>query len=113
MDNLKLKRARHEHEAPQAAPADLLEDGHYSKATTTSSSSSSRPYYTEQPCVILCGTKKPLLTEKVKKKMLDREVPWDTIPPTYRHLYEAAEKVEWDDWLARGSVQVCTLADRV
>ena len=77
-------------------PADL-QDGQYSKATTTSSPSSSRPYYTEQPCVILYGTNKPLLIEKVKKKMLDREVPWGKIPPAHRHLYEAAEKVEWDD----------------
>ena len=112
MDNLKWKRARYEHELPQAVTADVpadLEDGHYSKTTTTSSSSLSRPYYTEQPCVILYGTKKPLLTEKGKKKMLDREVPWDKIPPAHRHLYEAAEKVEWDDWIARGSVRVCTL----
>ena len=43
--------------------------------------------------------------------MLDRKVPWGKIPPAHRHLYEAAEKVEWDEWLARGSVQVCTLAD--
>ncbi len=60
---------------------------------------------------ILYGTKKPILTEKVKKRMLDRDVPWDKMPPAHAKLYASTEKAEWDDWLARGSVRICTLRE--
>ena len=58
--------------------------------------------------VVLYGTKR-ILTGKVKKKLLDREVPWEKIPPEHARLYEQAEDVEWDEWTKRGSVRVCPL----
>ena len=49
------------------------------------------------------------MIEKVKKKLLDREVPWEKIPPQHAHLYEEAEVAEWNEWNKRGSVRVCPL----
>ena len=54
-------------------------------------------------------TQKRILTEKTRKKMLDKEVPWSQIPEKDKPLYEEAERTEWKDWELRGSVRVCSL----
>ena len=46
------------------------------------------------------------MTEKLKKKLLDREVPYNQIPPADRELYHLAEAKEWADWRANGSVRI-------
>ena len=47
-----------------------------------------------------------VMTEKLKKKLLDREVPYNQIPPADRELYHLAEAKEWADWRANGSVRI-------
>ena len=44
------------------------------------------------------ATRKRILTAKIKKKMLDKEVPYREIPPKDFHLYHEAEEKEWNDW---------------
>ena len=58
-------------------------------------------------------TKKParIITEKVKKKMLDKEIPWEQIKPSDMSLYKEAEDKEWSEWQQRGSVRIMTLAE--
>ena len=51
---------------------------------------------------------KRVLTEKIKKKMLDKEVPYKQIPPEHLHLYHKAEEKEWDSWLKNRSVAIRT-----
>ncbi len=40
---------------------------------------------------------KRILTAKIKKKMLDKEVPYREIPPKDFHLYHEVEEKEWND----------------
>jgi len=64
------------------------------------------------PAVMTVGFgSKRVLTDKVKKKLMDKEIPWDKIPPKDLPLYEKAEKDEWDEWQRRGSVRVCSLKE--
>jgi len=49
---------------------------------------------------------KRVLTAKIKKKMLDKEIPYKEIPVKDRPLYEAAEEREWADWLKNKSVRI-------
>ena len=48
------------------------------------------------------------VTEKIKKKMMDREVPYHEIPDHQKPLYHGAEKAEWAQWLKTGCVKVLT-----
>ena len=49
---------------------------------------------------------KKVLTEKLKKKMLDKEVPYSQIPEKDLPLYHKAEEKEWDSWRDSESVRV-------
>ena len=49
---------------------------------------------------------KRILTAKIKKKMLDKEIPYHEIPVQDRKLYEKAEEKEWKDWLDNKSVRI-------
>ena len=40
------------------------------------------------------------LVPKKLRKALDKELPFDLIPPEHRHLYAAALDREWDEWLS-------------
>ena len=44
---------------------------------------------------------KRVITDKVKKKMMDKEIPFSQIPPKDLPLYVKAEEAEWDEWQAR------------
>ena len=46
-----------------------------------------------------------MLTAKLRKKMLDKEVPFSQIPSEHMKLYEEAEAKEWADWQKNGSVK--------
>ena len=48
---------------------------------------------------------KRVLTAKLRKKMLDKEVPFSQIPSEHMKLYEEAEAKEWADWQKNGSVK--------
>ena len=47
-----------------------------------------------------------VLTQKLKQKMLEKEVPYKEISEEHRSLYHAAEEKEWASWLDFGSVRV-------
>jgi len=49
---------------------------------------------------------KRIMAAKIKKKMLDKEIPYSQIPPKDRQLYHDAEAKEWADWLKNGSVKI-------
>ncbi len=49
---------------------------------------------------------KRIVTAKIKKKMLDKEIPYKEIPMKDRHLYHKAEEKEWSDWLKNKSVRI-------
>ena len=49
---------------------------------------------------------KRILTAKIKKKMLDKEIPYKELPEKDLPLYHKAEEKEWDDWLNRKSVNI-------
>jgi hypothetical protein len=46
------------------------------------------------------------VTEQVKKNMLDREVPFNEIPPEHQKDYIEAEKKEWSTWRRTGCVRI-------
>ena len=60
---------------------------------------------------VLTVNKPRVMTDKIKKKLLDKEVPFHLIPEKDRPLYEKAEEKEWNEWLRRGSVRVMTLKE--
>ena len=49
---------------------------------------------------------KRVLTAKIKKKMLDKEIPYRELPEKDLHLYHEAEEKEWDDWTKNKSVRI-------
>ena len=40
---------------------------------------------------------KRIITDKVKKKMMDKEIPFSQIPPKDLPLYIKAEEAEWEE----------------
>ena len=38
------------------------------------------------------------MTAKVKKKLLDKEIPWEQVPERDVPLYLEAEAAEWAEW---------------
>ena len=54
---------------------------------------------------------KRVITDKVKKKMMDKEIPFSQIPPKNLPLYIKAEEAEWEEWQKQGSVRVCSLQE--
>jgi len=69
------------------------------------------PRWQKKPKVAQTVNKPRVLTEKIKKKLLDKEVPFDQIPERDRELYQKAEEKEWAEWIRRGSVRVMSLAE--
>ena len=55
--------------------------------------------------------KKRILTDKVRKKMLDKEIPWEKLPKEDLKHYVQAEKAEWAEWQKRGSVRIMSLKE--
>ena len=51
------------------------------------------------------------MTEKLKRKLLDREVPYHEIPDRDRPLYHKAEKDEWDQWMKAGCIKIIPAGD--
>ena len=49
---------------------------------------------------------KRILTAKIKKKMLDKEIPYKEILHKDLPLYHLAEIKEWDDWIKNKSVRI-------
>ena len=49
---------------------------------------------------------KRILSAKIKKKMLDKEIPYREIPPKDLDLYHKAEEKEWQDWIKNKSVKI-------
>ena len=47
-----------------------------------------------------------VITAKIKKKMLDKEIPYGELPQKDLSLYHAAELKEWLDWLKNESVTI-------
>ena len=56
--------------------------------------------------VVSQTTGKRILRAKIKKKMLDKEIPYKEIPPKDLYLYHEAETKEWDDWIKNKSVRI-------
>jgi len=84
---LRWKRTKHgESEAASADPA----------ASSNASASGVNNTY---------GSKR-IITAKIQKKMLDKEIPYKMILPKDLHLYHAAEEKEWADWLKNKSVKI-------
>ena len=55
--------------------------------------------------------KKRVMTDKVKKKLLDKEIPYSQIPQKDLELYKEAEELEWADWVKRGSVKILSITE--
>ena len=54
---------------------------------------------------------KHAISEKGKEKQLEKEIPWQLIPPDERQLYREAEQKQWDEHLQFGAVKPLSLAE--
>ena len=63
--------------------------------------------------VLLQQRQTGVMSAKLQKKMLDKEVPFSQIREEDLPLYEIAEDKEWKDWLKNGSVKVIKGKDAV
>ena len=52
-----------------------------------------------------------VMTDKLRKKMLDREIPYKDIPQKDAELYNEAERKEWSSWSKTGCVRVVPPAE--
>ena len=52
---------------------------------------------------------KHAISEKGKEKQLEKEIPWQLIPPDERQLYREAEQKQWDEHLQFGAVKPSAL----
>ena len=55
---------------------------------------------------VLDSSGKRVITAKIRKKMLDKEIPYKEHPEKHLPLYHEAEDKEWQDWLKNKSVRI-------
>ena len=50
-------------------------------------------------------------SERGKAKQLEKEIPWEMIPPKEKHLYRQAEKDQWDEHVKYNAVKPLSVAE--
>ena len=53
----------------------------------------------------------PTASKTKLKRMLEKEIPYNDIPPQDKHLYEEAEQKEWKSWLDYDSCEILSPED--